>query len=177
MAFIVYDLNQYSSSEYPKIFIPLKLPVMKNVFRIFPLIFLLNCTQSANEKYVNTPDASELIKVDTEFSDYSVKNGMKAAFMKYAGDEAVMLRPNGYPVEGIDAIRETMATRNDSAFVLNWQPLKAFIAKSGELGYTYGIFKLTTKDSLSKGTYITIWRKKEGEWKFVLDAGNEGLGD
>lgn len=81
---------------------------------------------------------------------------MKAAFLKYAGDEAVMLRPNGYPIEGIAAIRKTMATRKDSAFVLKWQPLKAFVARSGELGYTYGTYRLTAKDNLTQGTYITI---------------------
>jgi ketosteroid isomerase-like protein len=32
--------------------------------------------------------------------------------------------------------------------------------------------------STSKGTYVTIWRKqKDGKWKFVLDTGNQGVGD
>ena len=138
---------------------------------------MLSCNHSLKEKSDNPPDTSEIIKVDTEFSDYSVKNGMKAAFLKYAGDEAVMLRPNGYPIEGIEAIREIMKTRKDSVFVLKWQPMKAFVARSGELAYTYGTYKLTSKDNVAQGTYITIWRKMDGEWKFVLDAGNEGLGN
>lgn len=28
----------------------------------------------------------------------------------------------------------------------------------------------------NKGTYVSVWKKdNKGEWKFVLDSGNEGL--
>jgi ketosteroid isomerase-like protein len=147
---------------------------MKNPIIFLSLALSLGCNQKVNEK---ATDASGLIKVDIEFSDYSIKNGMKAAFLKYAHDEAVMLRPNGYPIVGIDSIRQTMAHRNDSSFALSWLPLKAIVAESGELGYTYGTYKMTTKESVGQGTYITIWRKSGRNWKFVLDAGNEGLGN
>jgi len=46
------------------------------------------------------------------------------------------------------------------------------------MGYTYGIYALALNqnDSLSFGTYVSIWKKqKDGTWKFVLDSGNEGL--
>ncbi len=33
-------------------------------------------------------------------------------------------------------------------------------------------------EDIKKGTYVSIWKKnKEGVWKYVLDACNEGLGD
>ena len=150
---------------------------MKNLILFLPVIYLLNCCQSAQKKLSIQTDSADLIKVDKEFSDYSVKNGMNAAFLRYASDEAVMLRPGGYPIEGIVAIKEMMTTRNDSSFVLSWEPLKAYLAGSGELGYTYGTFRLDTKENVQRGTYVTIWRKTNGEWKFVLDAGNEGLGE
>lgn len=102
---------------------------------------------------------------------------MKAAFLKYADNDAVMLRPNGYPIEGIEAIRQTLVYRNDSTFTQSWEPVKAFIAESGELGYTYGTYKRTIKENTSRGTYITIWKKHNGEWKFTFDAGNDGLGE
>jgi len=32
--------------------------------------------------------------------------------------------------------------------------------------------------SVEKGTYITIWQKQaNGNWKFVLDTGTQGLPD
>jgi ketosteroid isomerase-like protein len=33
------------------------------------------------------------------------------------------------------------------------------------------------KDTIIYGTYISIWKKQsDGNWKFVLDSGNEGVG-
>jgi ketosteroid isomerase-like protein len=35
-----------------------------------------------------------------------------------------------------------------------------------------------SKDTVIYGTYTSIWKKeKNGKWKFVLDTGNEGIGD
>jgi ketosteroid isomerase-like protein len=54
------------------------------------------------------------------------------------------------------------------------------VALSGELGYTYGIYEVRSRGgikTIGEGTYVTIWKKdRQGNWKFVLDAGNEGLG-
>jgi ketosteroid isomerase-like protein len=60
---------------------------------------------------------------------------------------------------------------------LTWRPNAAFIARPGELGYTYDIWTLASKDTTLQGTYVTIWRKQhDGSWKFVLDTGQNGLG-
>lgn len=142
---------------------------------IIPLALILSCDCSPEKN--PEKDVSELIAVDKEFSDYSVGHGRNSAFLKYAADEAVMLRPNGYPIEGINAIRDKIATSADTSFTLKWEPLKGFIAGSGELGYTYGIYNLSVGDTVLRGTYITIWKKIDGTWKFVFDAGNEGLSD
>lgn len=47
------------------------------------------------------------------------------------------------------------------------------------LGYTYGIYTLKTPDRemMRKGTYVSVWIKEEGVWRFVLDSGNEGVGE
>jgi ketosteroid isomerase-like protein len=68
---------------------------------------------------------------------------------------------------------------NDSSVQMTWEPQGGDIAASGELGYTYGIYELRDGgDNVQRGTYVTIWKKQEdGKWKFVLDSGNQGLGD
>jgi len=64
---------------------------------------------------------------------------------------------------------------NDSRFVryLGYESL----AEGGRsLGFTYGVYTLSIKDSVYKGTYVSIWKKQnDGSWKFVLDSGNEGI--
>ncbi len=66
---------------------------------------------------------------------------------------------------------------DDSNKEFTWEPLYADVAKSGELGYTYGTYQIITVENSEKGTYVSIWKKdSNGKWKFVLDSGNEGLG-
>lgn len=117
---------------------------------------------------------------DREFSKLSEKKGMVEAFLSYADNNAVILRDNTMPIVGIDAVKAFISEGNND-FTLVWEPLFADISNSLDLGYTYGTYILTFKDSenkeqQAKGTYLTIWKKdKEGNWKWVLDNGNQGL--
>ena len=134
------------------------------------LVYLLTgCNKS-------TPD--DLIKQDQEFSDLSLQKGMKFAFLQYAADTAVLLQKNTMPLVGIRAISLAFKSFSDTGFVLTWEPQSATVSKSGDLGYTYGLYTSLNKadSSISRGKYVTIWSKQpDGSWKYVLDGGNEGL--
>ncbi len=115
------------------------------------------------------------MNADIAFSDMSRQVGMKKAFLEYIDNEGVLLRPNHLPVIGAEAI-DFLSLVNDTAYTLSWKHTKAEIAKSGDLGYSYGIYELKTKDTILKGTYINVWKKRsDGAWKFILDSGNEGI--
>jgi ketosteroid isomerase-like protein len=142
------------------------------------LILLFGCTQ----KKIDTQKfCDELMKVDRDFSNYSIEHGKNAAFIKYAAEDVTVLAPNNYPLVGIKTMEERQAKRPDTTYVLTWEPMYARASESGELGYTYGTWELKIKadpKQISKGTYATFWKKNEnGEWKYVLDMGNEGLGE
>ncbi len=123
----------------------------------------------------------ELLKVDAEFSKLSESRGVNEAFLTYLDDDGVLLRPGNHPIVGKAIIEERFFSRPDSGYTLTWEPFYADIAESGELGYTFGIYELRTMDTegspiIRNGTYVSIWKKdKSGNWKFVLDTGNEGL--
>jgi hypothetical protein len=116
----------------------------------------------------------ELQRTDQAFSDYSKANGMRKAFLEFIDDEGVMMRDNSLPLRGAPAI-EYITAMDDSAVVLTWEPIGGDVAASGELGYTYGIYELKDSVNVQKGTYVTIWKKTAGKWKFVLDSGNQGV--
>lgn len=119
----------------------------------------------------------KMMDTDKAFSQMSREKGMKKAFIEYMDGEGVLLRPNQYPLIGASAI-DFLSQVNDTAFTLEWEPQKAYIAKSGELGYTFGIYALkpSAADTILYGTYVSIWKKQpDGSWKFVLDSGNEGV--
>jgi ketosteroid isomerase-like protein len=137
------------------------------------LFLIISCVKSGNS---NTE--GQLLKTDRDFSELSAKEGMIKAFLYYVSDSGVMLRDDAYPLRGKRAINDLFSTRNDTSFILTWEPLFESIARSGDMGYTYGIFTSRVKATgeESRGTYITIWKKQtDGQWKFVLDAGTQGL--
>ncbi|MCU7495624.1 MAG: hypothetical protein HF314_02330 [Ignavibacteria bacterium] len=121
-----------------------------------------------------------LIRTDLEFSRLSEEKGSNEAFLTFASDSAVLLRKNSSPVEGRIAISQMLREHPDTSFTLSWKPMFSEVALSGELGYTYGIYEVRSRGgikTIGEGTYVTIWKKdRQGNWKFVLDAGNEGLG-
>jgi ketosteroid isomerase-like protein len=100
---------------------------------------------------------------------------MKKAFLQYIADEGVLLRPDHFPIVGADAI-DYISMLSDTAYTLSWKPMRAQIAMSGEIGYTYGVYILLLKDTTLKGTYVNIWKKgNDGEWKFVVNSNNPGV--
>ncbi len=155
--------------------IPKKKKVMKPVYIIIAALFMLACTTDKSMEI----NRQELIEADKAFSKLSSDEGMKSAFLSYCASEGVMLTPESMPVVGYEAVENLIGNIDDSAIKLTWEPLYALAAKSGEMGYTYGIFSryIVALDSTLKGTYVSIWIKEDGEWKFVLDSGNEGVGE
>jgi len=142
---------------------------------IFLIALLISCS---NKK--PTVNKGELLKTDREFSKLSEKEGMHRAFLNYFANDGVLLKDNSLPIIGKMALEKSFSKSSDSSFVLTWEPIYEKIASSGELGYTYGTYALTLKESknVKRGTYVTIWEKQnDGDWKFVLDSGNDGLGD
>ena len=126
-----------------------------------------------------TDDRLKMMDADRAFSRLSEAKGMKAAFLDYIDSNGVLLRANHLPLLGADAI-DYLIQQNDSSFTLKWEPKSGTVSTSGDLGYTYGLYVLkpTTKDTLIYGNYVSIWKKQaDGSWKFVLDSGNEGIGD
>jgi len=147
---------------------------MKNLITIFLILLSLAAfSQNMEEGKQN------LLKVDVEFSDYSEKYGMKAAFLEYYQEDGVLLRENSMPIEGIKSIKEYFNGFSDTTFILTWKPTKAEIAESLDMGFTYGIWTMKSKNNPEKevkGTYVTMWMKqKDGQWKVVLDTGNPGI--
>jgi ketosteroid isomerase-like protein len=82
------------------------------------------------------------------------------------------------PIVGKQSLIKSYEGKNDSGIVLTWKPEKAFMAKNGELGYTYGFWTLVAKTDTTYGSYLTIWKKDaNGNWKYIADTGNQGLSE
>ena len=147
------------------------------------IIFLqLIYTTSCKRVDIET-EVKALMNTDRAFSDLSVNKGRNEAFYTYCANNGVILRPDSYPVEGREKISELLLQAPDDSYTLSWEPSYGFVSKSVDLGYTYGIWTLKAIDdegvtNINKGSYVSIWEKdEEGNWKFLLDTGNEGIGE
>jgi ketosteroid isomerase-like protein len=149
-----------------------------NKFGLLAMIMLIMVSACSNRKQVD--NSNVLKETDRYYSKLSAEKGMNASFLEMFDSTGVMLNENHKPIEGYHAIREVLLSRADSTFTLTWEPMFAKLAISGELGYTYGTYQVTSKpgDSIVEvGKYATIWLKQsDGKWKAILDTGNSGLG-
>lgn len=147
----------------------------------FCLLLVLSCSQPnhpAESKTLNLDSLKDVLKqTDLAFSDLSNAKGRNVSFLEYMDEHVTMLRPGGMPLVGKDTMQKRFASQPDTTYTLTWKPLFADVAASGDLGYTYGTWLfVTTKNDSSEGTYCTIWKPQpNGDWRFVLDMGNEGL--
>jgi ketosteroid isomerase-like protein len=115
-------------------------------------------------------DPGELMHADSAFAAMSVQQGPKAAFLAFAADDAISFGGGAQISEGRDAIGAGFDAFPSGA-VLEWWPVGAAIAESGDLGCTVGEAKIASLNHYSK--YLTIWRRqRDGSWKFVADGGN-----
>jgi ketosteroid isomerase-like protein len=115
-------------------------------------------------------DPGELLRADSAFAALSVGQGVKTAFLAYAADDAISFGGGAQISEGREAIGAGFDGFPSGA-VLDWWPVAAAIAESGDLGCTVGEAKIASLNHYSK--YLTIWRRqRDGSWKFVADGGN-----
>jgi ketosteroid isomerase-like protein len=139
------------------------------------ITMFISCDVNVKKPTPKSTSTDEILSADLAFSDMSRQIGMKKAFLQYIADEGVLLRPDHFPIVGADAI-DYISMLSDTAYTLSWKPMRAQIAMSGEMGYTYGVYILLLKDTTLKGTYVNIWKKgNDGEWKFVVNSNNPGV--
>jgi uncharacterized protein (TIGR02246 family) len=119
-----------------------------------------------------------LLQADREFGQAVAARGVDGWVDCFAED-GKMFPAAGDVVEGKAAIRKLMTARfAQPGASLRWTPVGGEMARSGDFGYTYGTSESRGVDkdgkpTLSRGKYITVWRKgKDGAWKVVADIGN-----
>lgn len=138
-------------------------------------ILIISCNTNMKENSVEKWK-SEIIQTEKEFADMAKKEGISKAFLNYAADDVVLLRDNSL-ILGKEALRESFVNPEESSNTVSlvWEPDFADVALSGDLGYTYGKYTYTVKDSIgnrrkSEGIFHTVWKRQQnGKWKFVWD--------
>jgi hypothetical protein len=153
----------------------MKLHTEPNIYTICVLFILSVCSC---RKSTSIDETNRLMNSDRYYSSLSAEKGRNAAFLTMFDSSGVTLAAHRPPIVGFNEIKKVLLSKSDSSFTLTWEPMFAKVAVSGELGYTYGTYKLKVKGSgtVLEGTYTTFWGKNsQGKWKALMDTGNEGL--
>jgi ketosteroid isomerase-like protein len=115
-------------------------------------------------------ERAALLKIDRDFINEANTRGASKAFQAYLGDEARLHRNGNFPLTNKDAIRSYLSQKQ---FTLSGEPLKADVAQSNDLGYTYGSYELKSGAGAAseKGYYVRVWKRdRAGHWKIALDT-------
>ena len=151
---------------------------MKTNVCIALLLFSLLCVASgADTKAIE----KALRDLDAQWSAAAGAKDLEKTIAFYSGD-AIVLPTNAPAATTKEAIRNTWKDLLASpGLAINWKTTKVEVAKSGDIAYTIGTYKLTMNDASGKpandrGKYLEVWEKQaDGNWKCAADMWNSDL--
>lgn len=117
-----------------------------------------------------------LLATDGAWAEAAVAGDVEKLTTFWAED-ATNYFPGAPVARGREAIGELVRrNRSRPGFSLSWEPQKAVVARSGDLGYTSGTFALSMEGPEATpitrtGHYVCIWRKQaDGTWKCSVES-------
>ena len=132
-------------------------------------VIAASCAQTVNLEQ----EKAALLATDTEWSK-TAKN--VDAFVSFLAPDATIALAGAPAMQGEAVIRGAFAPMMQApGFDLSWQPARAEVSSSGDLGYTIGTYTLKTTNMngvavTEKGKTQTTWKKINGAWKVIEDT-------
>ena len=110
-----------------------------------------------------------LLATDSALLAATAAGGVARALGAQLTNDARLHRMGLFPIVGRTAVRAYLKGRE---MALTGAPIKADVAQSGDLGYTYGSYVLRDGGRTEKGYYVRVWRREGGRWRVALDTAN-----
>ena len=117
--------------------------------------------------------ATDLAAEEGKFAAYSVKHGMRAAFIEFFAEKSWLLRPD--PVDA----QTWLKGRPDAPIVLDWKSQRTILSSSRDMGFSTGPSIIRRKPKpdtpdlpAAHGNFFSVWQKQtNGTWKVLVDHG------
>ncbi len=128
---------------------------------------------SRTEEELAAAALSELLDADRAFAAKAASDGVPAAFLAYAAEDALMVTRENV-VSGRAGVAQRFAAWPAGAR-LEWAPQAGRVSARGDMGWTWGDSVFVAADGVrTPGRYVSVWtRDLDGNWRFALDAGVE----
>ena len=112
-------------------------------------------------------EIAALLKVERDLLADAKARSVEQAYKSRLSDDARVHRQNAMPLAGKDAVGGWLAQQT---MTLSGEPIKADVARSGDLGYTYGSYELGGLKP-EKGYYARVWKRdSKGQWRIEVDV-------
>lgn len=126
-------------------------------------LFLFNHANSFAQKTDKT--VQSLIEAEKKFIKKANKESIKESFIEIIAANCIVFKPS--PI-----LAEDFYSKNDVSGKRLWQPEYAMIAKSGDFGFTTGLYIDNDFEKKNYGHYLSIWKtNNHKKWQLILDAG------
>jgi len=112
-----------------------------------------------------------LLERDRNYASAQRKQELAAVYPMYAARDVRLYRPDNLPYIGVQAATDALATTKGP---IRWKPIGGDVSRAGDLGYTHGMYEVKddAKNVIEKGSYVRIWKKRNGMWRIVMDVAN-----
>lgn len=151
---------------------------MKTNISFLVVITLLSISQygcSAKKQNNKLALKAEIYKTEKEFEKTVLEKGFRTGFSQFSDANAVLIREHDTLIKGKNEILNYYLNPKFKNASVQWTPDFIDISEDGTMGYTFGKYTWTVKDSLGKSTnyngiFHTVWKKQnDGTWKYVWD--------
>lgn len=150
------------------------------LFCVVALLFTTACQQQQAPD-TRSADEAAIRQADSDWAKAAASRNVDATVAFYS-DDAVLAPPNSPVATDKKSIRDGWAALLGPELVsITWEPTRVEVARSGDLAYLNGWYKMTIKDAKGnsiddKGKMVEVWKKQaDGRWKCVSDIFNSDL--
>ncbi len=112
--------------------------------------------------------ARSLVEAELAFAKQAAEENTRAAFLGVLDRMGVLFRPG--PVNGV----AWLGAQKADASTLSWFPAFVEVSQAGDLGYSTGPYQWRAEagsDKVFYGHFVSIWARRGGVWKLLLDTG------
>ncbi len=118
-----------------------------------------------------------LDEAERSFSRDAQRSGLRAAFVRYGGADAINMGPRNRAdfVMGADSIADMVSVDEPATgSSVSWGPDRVIVASSGDLGVTIGTILVNEPDSTgtrARFPFFTVWRRAgpSEPWRYVAE--------
>lgn len=133
-----------------------------------PLAWALPILFLAAPAAAQTADVAPVVAAERAFAADFPAMGLFGSFSKWSTPDAVIIS-GGQARTSAELFTNAPAVRQPDEPLIEWWPVFAGVAMSGDLGFTTGP---ASQNGNRYGHYFTVWKRQpDGQWRWVYDGG------